>query len=321
MNRLLAILIAFFPLAALAQAVDSKNVSFVYKVMGTKGVLIVIGIMFFAFSYMNSVKLFAWIEDQTYGTRDFILQRCELLFYEIKPERVTYILLFLSLGISTVVTSICFIFGKYTLGVILGIMLSVIGWKIPRPIMNYLVSKRVKVYETQMVDALGLLSNGLRAGLSVPQSIGMVVEELPAPVSQEFNLILQQTKIGVPLDEAFNDLARRVPTLDNDMFVSSVNILRETGGNLAEVFDTIANVVRERVRLQQKIDTFIAQGKLQGGLIFCMPFLMALYFGSSDPEFFNTLLGTPIGIIVTIVAMILNLTGGFFMWKVIQIKV
>ena len=98
----------------------------------------------------------------------------------------------------------------------------------------------------------------LERDFSVPQSLAMVVDEMPAPVSQEFNVILQQNKIGVPLEECFENLAVRIPTEDNDMFVSSINILRETGGNLAETFDTIVNVIRERVRIKQKIDTLTA---------------------------------------------------------------
>lgn len=81
----------------------------------------------------------------------------------------------------------------------------------------------------QMVDALQLLSNGVRAGLSVPQAVGMIVDEMPAPISQEFNVLLQQNRIGMPLEECFENLAKRVPLEDNDMFVSAVNILRETG--------------------------------------------------------------------------------------------
>ncbi len=180
----------------------------------------------------------------------------------------------------------------------MAVIVSVIGWKIPKPIMNNLVERRIKKYQDQMVDALGLLSNGLRAGLSVPQSLSLVVDELPAPVSQEFNQILQQTKIGVPLEEAFENLVKRVPTQDNEMFVSSVNILRETGGNLAEVFDTITEVIRERVRLAQKIDTYVAQGKFQGYTIFAMPFVMMAIFTVSDPKSMDKLYNTPIGNLV-----------------------
>ncbi len=309
----------FLPSVVFGQSRGSQ-VNFMTDVLGQKGLLLIIGLIFFIASYRNSVKLFAWIEDQTYGTRDYILQKAELLFIEIRPDHVTYALLFMSTGISILILGASFIVGNYTVGIIFAILSSVVGWKAPRPLMDYLVARRVKVYEGQMVDALNLLSNGLRAGLSVPQSIGMVVEELPAPVSQEFNLILQQTKIGVPLDEAFENLSKRVPTEDNDMFVSAVNILRETGGNLAEVFDTIAGVIRERVRLKQKIDTYIAQGKMQGGIIASMPTLMASYFASVDPNFTEKL-STPIGMVLVGVAIILNILGAFAMWKVIQIKV
>jgi len=321
MNKLIFFFLMTINSAFSQDATKQPSLNFISDIMGQKGLLLTIGVIFFTFSYFNSVKLFAWIEDQTYGTRDFILQKCELLFIEVRPERITYGLLFLAFGFSIIALSLFFLYGKYTQGFIVAILLTVFGWKIPRPLMNYLVSARIKKFETQMVDGLNLLSNGLRAGLSLPQSLGMVVEELPKPISQEFNLILQQTKIGVTLDEAFENLVKRVPTEDNDMFVSAINILRETGGNLAEVFDTIANVIRERIRLKQKIDTFVAQGKMQGGLIFCMPIMMGAYFGSTDPQFFEILFGTPIGIIVTLVAAALNLTGGYFMLKVIKIKV
>ncbi|MBT4790898.1 MAG: hypothetical protein HON90_04955, partial [Halobacteriovoraceae bacterium] len=236
------------------------------------------------------------------------------------PDHVTYLLLFFAFGISAITLSIFFLFGMYTFGIILAVIFSFLGWKLPKPVMNYFVNRRISKYESQMVDALNLLSNGMRAGLSVPQSIGMVVEELPAPVSQEFNLVLQQTKIGVTLDEAFENLAKRVPTEDNDMFVSSVSILRETGGNLAEVFDTIADVIRERVRLKQKIETYVAQGKMQGGMIASMPFLMGAYFSTTDPTFLDNLFGSLVGNIVLLIALFLNIVGGYFMWKVIQIK-
>ena len=158
-----------------------------------------------------------------------------------------------------------------------------IGFKIPRPFVDHLVHKRIMAYQGQMADALQLLSNGLRAGLSVPQAIGMVVDELKPPVSQEFNIILQQNRIGVPLEECFENLVKRIPTEDNEMFVSSVNILRETGGNLAEVFETIIDVIRERIRLQQKIATATAQGKMQGMVLFCMPFALLVLFFSIRP--------------------------------------
>lgn len=301
--------------------IAKNNTDFFADILGKKGTIFAIGIIFFAYAYKNSVKLFNWIEDQTFGTRDYILQKCELLHIQIEPQRITIGLLFFAFGFSIIIFGICAFFGKFLLGAILAGIISFIGWKSPRKIFDMLVEMRIKKYSGQMVDALNLLSNGLRAGLSVPQAIGMVVDELPAPVSQEFNTVLQQSKIGVPLEEALENLVKRVPTQDNEMFVTSVNILRETGGNLAEVFDTITGVIRERVRLAQKIDTYVAQGKFQGGTIFAMPFAMAAIFYVSDPETMGPLYTSTIGIIILILAFGLNLLGGWVILKIVNIKV
>ena len=318
MNKILIPLL--FSASAIAQT-QKGELNFLTDVIGRTGVVFIVFLLIFAYSYKNSIKLFNWIEDQTYGTRDYILQKCELLHIEVEPIKVTYILLFLTFGFSVFFFGLCAFFGQFGFGSVLAIIFSIIGWKTPRPIMDALVEKRIKLYQGQMVDALQLLSNGLRAGLSLPQSLGMVVDELPNPVAQEFNQVLQQTKIGVPLEEAFDNLAIRVPTQDNDMFVSSIAILKETGGNLSEVFDTICAVIRERVRLQQKIDTFTAQGKFQGFTIFAMPFALGGIFAASDPASMMPLFTTPLGLVMLVAALGMDLLGLWAIFKVVKIEV
>jgi len=171
-----------------------------------------------------------------------------------------------------------------------------------------------------MVDGLTLLANGLRAGLSVPQALSMVVDEMPDPISAEFNMILSQNRIGVPIEECFENLASRVQTQDNDMFVSSVNILRETGGNLAETFDTIIGVIRERVRLKQKVETLVAQGLFQGYTIAAMPFVIGGIFASSDPQGMSRMLGHPLGIAMIIAATEMDALGLFVIMKIVKVK-
>lgn len=321
MSRIAIIFIFALPFIALAQdASGGVNFDFFRDVLGKKGVMTAVGLIFFFYSYKNSIKFFDWIEDQTYGTRDYILQKLELLHIEIESRYITYGLIGISFGLGLLTFAIFAIMAKFTAGAIVAFIVTFIGWKFPRPFMDYLVERRIKEYSIQMVDALNLLANGLRAGLSVQQAIGMVVDELPAPVSQEFNSILQQSKIGVPLEEAFENLVKRVPTQDNEMFVSSVNILRETGGNLAEVFDTITSVIRERVRLAQKIDTYVAQGKFQGYTIFAMPFAMAGIFTASDPASMAPLFDTIIGNIILVFALGLDLLGLFVILKIVKIE-
>ncbi len=169
-------------------------------ILGRNGLIGVIGFVIFLFSLHYSQAIFAWIENQTFGTRSYIMEKLEFLHVEIEPDRVTYLLLFCSIGLGSLTVVICAIFGKWILGFILGLFLSFLGFKLPKPIINMLVERRIKEYSSQMVDGLQLLSNGIRAGLSVPQSIGMIVDEMPPPISQEVNILLQQTKIGVTLE-------------------------------------------------------------------------------------------------------------------------
>lgn len=281
----------------------------------------VVGLLIFALSYKYSVNIFDWIEQQTYGTRAYITERLEFLFIEIPEDRLTYILLGSSVGLGAFTFLLLGLLGSWVIGIILGIIFAFIGFKAPRIIINYMVEKRIKAYSMQMVDALQLLANGIRAGLSVPQSLGMIVEEMPAPISQEFNIVLQQNRIGVPLEECFENLSKRVPTEDNDMFVSSINILRETGGNLAETFDTIVEVIRERIRLQQKIDTFTASGMIQGMIIGAMPYALGLVYYLQDPASMTPLFTTIIGFIMLFFAILLDLAGIYVIMKIVKIKI
>ena len=291
------------------------------ELIGMKGLIFVVGILIFALSYKYSVNIFEWVEQQTYGTRSYIMEKLEFLFIEIPQDRLTYILLGSSVGLGAFIFLLCGILGSWIIGTILGSILAFVGFKAPRLIVNVLVEKRIKAYSSQMVDALQLLANGIRAGLSVPQSLGMIVDEMPAPISQEFNIVLQQNRIGVPLEECFENLAKRVPTEDNDMFVSSINILRETGGNLAETFDTIVDVIRERVRLQQKIDTFTASGMFQGMVIGAMPYALGLIYYVQDPASMTPLFTTIIGFIMLFFAVLLDLAGIYVIMKIVKIKI
>ncbi|MGZ3788321.1 MAG: type II secretion system F family protein [Bacteriovorax sp.] len=289
--------------------------------IGLKGLIFVVGALVFSLSYKYSLNIFDWVEQQTYGTRSYIMEKLEFLFIEIPKDRLTYILLGSSVGVGAFIFLLFGILGSWLIGSVLGLVLAFIGFKAPRFIVNYLVEKRIKAYSLQMVDALQLLSNGIRAGLSVPQAIGMIVDEMPAPISQEFNVILQQNRIGVPLEECFENLSKRVPTEDNDMFVSSVNILRETGGNLAETFDTIVDVIRERVRLQQKIDTFTAQGMFQGMVIGAMPYALGLIYYLQDPNSMTPLFTTVIGFIMLSLAVCFDLAGIYVIMRIVKIKI
>ncbi len=291
------------------------------SLLGLKGVVGVIGIGIFVYCYRYSVTIFDWVEKQTLGTRTYILEKLDILMIEVDPDKLTFYLLGLSFGLFALTVVIFGLLLNWIVGFIFGLIVGFFSFRLPKPLIDTMVEKRIKQYQSQMVDALQLLSNGIRAGLSVPQGLGMVVSEMPAPIQQEFNLILQQNRVGVPLEECFENLAKRIPLEDNDMFVSSINILRETGGNLAEVFDTIVGVIRERVRLQQKIDTYTAQGMFQGYTIAAMPFAITGIYASSDPDSVINMFKNPLGIVLVILAILLDFAGLFVIMKIVKIKI
>lgn len=295
--------------------------SFFIEMIGRNGLIFVVGMMVFFLSYKYSVNIFDWIERQTYGTRTYITEKLEFLFIEIPQNKLTYMLLGASVGLGCLIFLLLGFLSSWILGTIMGLIFAFLGFKGPRWLVDYLVERRIKAFSLQMVDALQLLSNGIRAGLSVPQAIGMIVEEMPPPISQEFNVLLQQNRIGIPLEECFENLAKRVPLEDNDMFVSSVNILRETGGNLAETFDTIVEVIRERVRLQQKIDTYTAQGMFQGMTIGAMPYLLGMVYFLQDPSSMTPLFTTPLGLVFLFMAIALDIAGIYVIMKIVKIKI
>lgn len=290
-------------------------------ILDQKGISLVVFVLVFIFCLRYSVNIFNWVENQTLGTRTYILERLDLLFIEVDPEKLTLGLLIFSLTLSSFVLLFFGLWISWILGFIFAVVVSIFSFRLPRVLVDYLVERRIKQYAGQMVDGLTLLSNGIRAGLSVPQALGMVVNELSPPLSQEFGLILQQNRIGVTLEECFENLAKRVPTEDNDMFVAAINILRETGGNLAEVFDTIVGVIRERVRLQQKIDTYTAQGMFQGMTIAAMPFAIAGIYAASDPNSIKILVTNPLGIILLFMALVLDFIGFWIILKIVKIKI
>jgi tight adherence protein B len=165
------------------------------------------------------------------------------------------------------------------------------------------------------------MSNGLKSGLSVPQAIGLVVQEMPDPVRQEFNLVLGENKLGVPLEEALNSMAKRMRADDVEMLVTSINILKETGGNLAESFDTIATTIRERIKVEKKIQVLTASGLYQGMFVMAMPPILGVVFYTTDPEFMSPLFTTALGWTLVTAVLALEVVAFFVIMRIIKINV
>ncbi len=273
----------------------------------------------FGVSYHYNKRFLDWLRFQSLGTRDYIVEKLGLMFIEIPSQRILIGLFTLSFGMGTMVF-LAFLPDLFP-GIPLGLVTAVVGWKAPKPVVDWMYRRRVNRFVMQMVDALSLMSNGLKSGLSVAQSMGLVAQEMPNPIQQEFNLVLSQNKLGVSLEEAFTALSIRIKADDVEMFVTSVNILKETGGNLAETFDTIVSTIRERLKVENKINALTSQGIYQGAFVMAIPPLLGAVFYQTDPEFMKPLFTTWMGWVIIMVILGLEAIGFVVIMKIVKIEV
>ncbi len=196
-----------------------------------------------------------------------------------------------------------------------------VGFRLPRIIVQRIWNWRIDRFEDQLLDALAFMSNGLRSGLSLIQTMEMVVEELGNPISEEFGLVLSEQRVGVPFEEALLNLERRIGSEDVQILVTSINILRQSGGNLSETFQTISYTMRERKKVKGKIKTMTAQGVSQAVIITVMPFALGAILWAFDHELVARMWSTWLGWVLIFVLLFLQTVGALIMRKIVMIRV
>ena len=182
-------------------------------------------------------------------------------------------------------------------------------------------SSRIERIERQFPEALDLMGRSMRAGHAFPSAVKMVADELPEPLGRDFRILFDEMNYGVPTSEALMHLAERVPVPDVSYFVVAVMIQRESGGNLAELLDSIAKIVRERLKLLGEVRTLSAEGKLSAYILTALPFGVALMVNLINPEFMSVLWTDPIGHRFVGVATFMMLFGILWMRSIIRIRV
>lgn len=198
---------------------------------------------------------------------------------------------------------------------------ALIGGALPTFWLKYKRSSRLKRFEEQFPEALDLLSRAIRAGHAFQTAMGMVADELPAPVGVEFKKSFDQQNFGLPLKEALNELAERVPILDVRFFVTAVTIQRETGGNLAEILDNLAHVVRERFKILRQVRVHTAHGRFTGYVLLSLPAALAVALSYINPGHMDLLFKEHMGQMMILAAIVMQTIGYIWIRKVIKIEV
>jgi len=201
------------------------------------------------------------------------------------------------------------------------IAMAVSGWFIPLFILKRNISKRLREINGQLGDTLTVLSNSLKAGHSFFQAVDAVSRELTGPMADEFAKLQKEISLGVNIETALENMVKRVGSDDLELMVTAVLIQRQIGGNLAEILDNISETIRQRIRAKGEIKTLTAQGRMSGWIIALLPFFLAAAISMISPEHIKILITKPIGIIMIIVALVMEFLGILFVRKIINIEV
>lgn len=204
---------------------------------------------------------------------------------------------------------------------LVALVFAAIAWRVPKWGVLWLKRRRMAKYDDQLPDALIMASNGLRAGFSLVQTLEMVSNEATPPLSQEFQLLLKEHRLGADLDEALEHLALRLPSMDTRIFVNSLLILRQVGGNLTEIFDTLAETIKERKRVHAKIKTMTAEGTTQAYILSVLPIVLGFIMYKLNPETMSLLFTTTLGWVLVVLMGLMEAVGLFWMLKMVKVRI
>jgi len=236
------------------------------------------------------------------------------IYLNIPARQLLYVavlLFILSAGITTL------LFGSPLMGLGVG----VVAFFAPRLLAIGLKSRRDRRFGFQLVDALMNVSNALRSGFSLPQAFELIQREMGNPISQEFRLLNQETRVGVPLEQALQHLLARMPSDDLDLVVTAILVSQEVGGSLAEVMDNISRTIRERHQIEGKIRALTSQGRMQAIILGLVPIALAFVINWINPGLFQPMLHTWAGWGLFAIIGILEGLGLLVVRKIVSIEI
>ena len=236
------------------------------------------------------------------------------LFLFIEPER----LFALNLSLMLLVGAAAWLLSGSVVTALLALVAAAF---LPRQVLNYLRRKRLDALEQQLPDALLTLAGGMKAGVSLTQAIQQLSAESRPPVSQEFDMVLREQRLGVSLDDALDNLGRRVPLQSITLTVSAMRIASETGGQLAETLERASQTLRTKLAMEGKIRALTSQGKLQAMVVGALPLFLLVVLNKMEPEAMSLMFTTPMGYATLAVIALLEIFGVLIIRKIVDIDV
>lgn len=189
------------------------------------------------------------------------------------------------------------------------------------PLARWLDERRRAKFNQQLPEALATMSNALRAGFSLAQAFDSVIDLGEKPVSEEFQILQQQLRIGMPFDEALESMSQRVGSDDLTLVTTAILVSRKTGGNVTEIFDKISETIRGRMKIERKVKTLTAQGRMQGLIVSVMPLFLGVVMTIIKPGLMIPFFCSVAGVVSIVAVIVLIVVGWLIIRKIIQIDV
>lgn len=272
-----------------------------------------------AIIYFVSGPIQAAMKRNVFRQKEQVARELEQMFIFISVEGLQKLKLALA-GIAAVI-GLIFAWDFAPPGpIVVAIILGAMAYWGPEVFIIFLRRRRRAAFSEQLVDGLVMMSNGLRSGFTLQQAIDMLIEEMPAPLSQEFDLVRREYKVGVDLDVALKNCVERTRDEDLGLVVTAIQITRQLGGNLAEVFDKIVGMVRERKILHGKADALTSEGKMQAAVVGLLPYGFLFAMIKVNPDLMRLMWTTLPGFIALLFVVILDVVGYLWVRKMASIE-
>jgi tight adherence protein B len=246
----------------------------------------------------------------------------ELARADLKLKPAEYIIVMLLSGLGTAVV-FWFLMGRGIKIPIFPILGFIVGLFLPRMYVRRQQNQRLIRFGDQLADMLNLMVNGLRAGYSTMQAMEAVSREMPPPINDEFRRVVQEMQLGISMDQALENLLRRIPSGDLDLVITAMNVQREVGGNLAEILDTISYTIRERVRIKGEIRVLTSQVLYSGRFLAIMPLIIIGVLWVVNRPYMMQFFSEPkiVGYVALALAALLVISGYYVMTRIANIDV
>jgi tight adherence protein B len=202
----------------------------------------------------------------------------------------------------------------------LGPLAALLAGAVPYWYVSFVRQRRMLKFEEHFPEAIDLIARALRAGHALPTGLQMVGDEMPAPIGTEFRILYDEQNFGLTMPDALRNFARRIPVLDARFFVTAVLTQRESGGNLAEVLDNLASVIRDRFKVKRQIRVISAHGRITGWVLAALPPSLAFVTMAINPDHLGTLLGSDLGHQMILGAVLLQIFGTLVIRKIVNVE-